>query len=184
MFEMKNFGSLEIAKKMLKVFLWTILLFVLISFVQCSYETSYRIIFGKASYSAEASYKLPNTNIEIILERRCIHLFLAEYERTLILRVDGKDVLRQAAAADSGGYCRMNVYRISPDEYFLSGDISHDRYELNIVGQKITSVVLEEKPPNAKFVGVFDTDEKKYWRFVSATEREEQKSKIELYGGK
>jgi hypothetical protein len=182
MFKAKNSGNLEIAKKVLKVLLWTILLFVLISFAQCSYELSYQIIFGKASYSTKATYKLPETDVEIVLERRAIHLFLAEYERTLILRVDGKEVLRQEAAGDSGGYCRMNVYQISPNEYFLSGDISHDKYELDVIRQKITSATLKEKPPDAKFVGAFDTDEKRHLRFIPATEREEQKNKIKHYG--
>lgn len=139
------------------------------------------MIFGKASYSVKASYNLPNTNAEVILERRCIHLFLAEYERALVLRVNGKEVLRQQAADDSGGYCRMNIYQISPDKFFLSGDLDFDKYELDVLEQKITSAVLIEKPPGAKFVGVFDSDEREKWRFIAVTEREEQKSKIEHY---
>lgn len=179
---MSEARNLRTAKKVLKLILWTVSLLVLISFVQCSYEVSYRIIFGKASYSTEASYKIPDKNIEIVLERRCIHLFLAEYERNLILRVDGNEVLRQEAAADSGGYCRMNVYQISPNEYFLSGDLSFDNYELDIAEQKITSEVLAEKPPNANFIGAFDVDKNSDWRFIPVTEREKQNSKIELYG--
>lgn len=179
---MKTSGIFKAAKYSFKFLLWTILIFIVVLFAQCSYETSYRIIFGKASYSEKASYKLPDTNAEIVLERRCIHLFLAEYERTLVLRINGKEVLRQEVAADSGGYSRMNVYQISPDKYFLSGDLSFDKYELNIAQQKITSVDSEEKPLNAEFIGTFDIDEKKPWRFITVTEREEQKSKIQSYG--
>jgi len=152
---------------------------ITIAAIQVGYETSYRLIFGKASYSTKAIFQVPQTNVEIILERRAIHLFLAEYERTLILRVDGKEVLRKEVAADSGGYSRMNVYQISPAEYFLSGDISHDKYELDITWLKINLIVLIEKLTSAKFIGAFDIDEKRIWRFISADERIEQKSKFE-----
>ncbi|MBA3694766.1 MAG: hypothetical protein H0X15_04880 [Acidobacteria bacterium] len=153
-------------------------LFILIGAIQVGCETSYRLIFGKASYSTKAIFQIPQTNVEIILERRAIHLFLAEYERTLILRVDGKEVLRQEGATDSGGYSRMNVYEISPTEYFLSGDISYDKHELDIMRLKINSVVLIEKPTSAKFIGAFDIDEKRIWRFITTDERVEQKSKF------
>lgn len=181
---MRNTRNLNVIKLILKAFLWTLLFYVLTLFTQCSYEISYQMLFGKASYSTEAVYELPGKNIEIILERRCIHLFLAEYERTLVLRVGGKEVLRQKAADDSGGYCRMSIYKVTPNEYFLSGELEFDRYELNIAEQKIILDYPQEKPRNAEFVGVFDNDEEKDWRFISATEREEQKSKIQVYGEK
>jgi len=82
-------------------------------------------------------------------------------------------------AADSGGYSRMNVYQISPSEYFLSGDISFDKYELDITRQKLNSIISTEKPSSTKFVGAFDVDEKRNWRFISAGERREQRSKFE-----
>lgn len=152
---------------------------ITIAAIQVGYETSYRLIFGKASYSTKAILQVPQTSVEIILERRAIHLFLAEYERTLVLRVDGKEVLRKVVAADSGGYSRMNVYQISPSEYFLSGDISFDKYELDITRQKLNSIISTEKPSSTKFVGAFDVDEKRSWRFISAGERREQRSKFE-----
>jgi hypothetical protein len=156
-------------------------LFILIGAIQIVYEISYRLIFGKASYSAEAVFKVPHADVEIILERRCIHLFLAEYERALVVRADGKEVLRKEAAADTGGYSRMNVYEISPTEYFLSGDLSGDRYELDIARQNINSGYLTERPAGAIFVGSFDREENKAWRFITAKERAEQPSKIEKY---
>lgn len=154
-------------------------IFISIAAIQAGYEISYRLIFGKASYSSEAAFQIPKTEAEIILERRAIHLFLAEYERTLILRAAEKEVLRQEVAVDSGGYSRMNLYEISPTEYFLSGDFSEDRYELNVARGEINKAVLENKSSTAKFIGAFDRDEKRVWRFISASERPEQKSKLE-----
>ncbi len=155
--------------------------FITIGIIQCSYETSHRLIFGRASYSTEAIYLVPQTDIEIILERRAAHLFLAEYERTLVLRVGGKAVLREKVSFDTGGYSRMNIYQISPTEYFLSGDIN-DKYTLDITQQKLTSILSTEKPSITKFIGAFDRDEKRKWRFITAIEREEQKSKFEIKG--
>ena len=152
---------------------------ITIAAIQVGYETSFRLIFGKASYSTKAMFQVPQTSVEIILERRAIHLFLAEYERTLILNLDGKEVLRRAIAIDTGGYSRINVYQISPTEYFLSGDLSHDKYELNITQRKLNSAMSTEKPSSTKFIGAFDVDEKRNWRFISADERIEQKSKFE-----
>ena len=156
-------------------------LFITLGVLQSAYEISYRLIFSKASYSTEAVFRVPQTDIEIILERRCIHLFLAEYERTLVLRVDGKEVLRQKAAEDSGGYSRMNVYEISPNDYLLKGEMGFDKHELNIERRKINSSSLLEKPVGAQFIGAFDFDGKRKWRFISADERAEQPSKIEKY---
>ncbi len=113
--------------KLLLPFVLSILLIVSLDIV---YESFHRIVLGKSSYSTEAIYKIPNTSVEIVLERRAIHLFLAEYERILLLRIGKKEIIRQEVAADSGGYSRMNIYLISPSEYFLSGDISHDKFYL------------------------------------------------------
>jgi hypothetical protein len=73
----------------------------------------------------------------------------------------------------------MNVYKFSPSEYFLSGDLSYDRYVLDISAPSIKAATLDAKPTNSKFVGCFDRDEKG-WRFSPEFEGGEQKSKIEL----
>jgi hypothetical protein len=143
------------------------------------YDPLHILIFGKSSHATEAVFKVPQTQIEIILERRAAHLFLAEYDRTLVLRANGKEILREEAAGDSGGYSRMNVYQISPTEFFLSGDFSHDRFRLTTTMPELKPVILEEKPTTANFIGAFDGDEKKRWRFIPVSERLEQKSKIE-----
>ena len=149
-------------------------IFVSIAVIQVGYEISHQLIFGKASYSSEAVFKVPNTNVEIILERRVIHLFLAEYERAIILRIGGNEIFHQKAAADSGGYSQMNVYQISPTEFLLSG--ASDNYELDVAERKINSDVSMKKLTNVKFTGVFDADEKHVWRFIRADEREEKRN--------
>ena len=117
---------------------------------------------------------IPDTPIEVELARTPTHSFLAEYERTLIVRFDDNEVLRYRIADDPGGYSRMRIYKISGHEYFLSGDLSFDKYSLHLGGRVcVTPSDLESKPKDAIFVGSFDRDEKG-WRFIPANERAEQ----------
>lgn len=148
-----------------------------------AYEAFHRLVWGRASYSTEAIYEIPDSSVEIVLDRRAIHFFLAEYERTLLVRVGGKEVVRKNVAVDTGGYSRMNIYVTSPAEYFLSGDLSFDRYFLDIAKVSFGEAGLNTKPLNAKFIGAFDRDEEIGWRFIPVSERGEQKNKTERYGG-
>ncbi len=166
------------AKIFLKIALLIFGFLIAINALNLGYETAYRLVYGKASFSTEAVFRTSNSKTEIVLARRAAHLFLAEYERTLILRVKGKDVLQTEVAFDTGGYSRMNVYQISATEYFLSGAVSSDNYRLNVKRQEIVPAELEEKPLQTEFVGAFDKDRNSYWRFILASEREELKTKL------
>lgn len=161
--------------RIIKNFGLIFVIFITLGVLQTAYEISYRLIFGKASYSTEAVLRVSQTDIEIILERRCIHLFLAEYERTLVVRTGGKEILREDVAGDSGGYSRMNIYMISPTKYFLSGALSFDIHELDIARMELNSSSLSKQPASAKFIGAFDFDKDKerVWRFISVNQRPE-----------
>ena len=169
--------------KILKLLFLFVLAIFAVGLLDIAYEGVYRLILGKASYSSEAIYKVPATSVEIILERRAIHLFLAEYERTLVLRVGKNELFRKEVAVDTGGYSRMNVYRTSPNKYYLKGDLSFDRYFLDVAKQSFSDAGLDPKPMNATFVGSFDRDEERGWRFIPASERREQTNRNEQYGG-
>lgn len=157
------------------IILWAVLVTGMFKLV---YEPMYRGIFGKASYSTEAVFRVPGSAVEIVLDRRCIHLFLAEYERTLIVRIGTGEMLRRPVAVDTGGYSRMNVYQVSPTDFFLQGELSFDRYLLETSAAALTDAVLKEKPVESRFVGAFDRDENG-WRFIPAHEREEQKPRMQ-----
>jgi len=146
-------------------------LFIALGVADLEFESVYRLVFGKASYSTEAALRVPGSPLEIVLNRRCIHFFLAEYERTLVLRDDEGDVLRIAAAVDTGGYSRMRVYRISASEFFLQGDLDFDRYLLDISKPSVARAISTERPPHAQFMGSFDRDEEG-WRFILARKEE------------
>lgn len=142
--------------------------------VECFYETTHRIVFGKAIRSKEAIFEIPDTSSEIVLERRAIHPYLAEYERTIVFRNDAGKSIRREVAVDTGGYSRMNVFQVSPTEYFLCGDLSFDRYFLDITNASLNDAGLKANPANAKFVGAFDRDENRNWRFISVYEKGER----------
>ena len=144
---------------------------VLIGVMDLGFEPAHRLIFGKASYASEASLYVPESDLELILERRCIHLFLAEYERTLVVRKDDRDLLRLAVADDSGGLSRMTVYRISESNFYLRGDLSFDRYYLDVSTLSVRRERLGERPPPARLVGAFDRDEGE-WKFISVFSRQ------------
>ena len=137
---------------------------------------SERRINSRIRTSGEAIFRVPASTSEIVLDRQGSHLFLAEYERTLIVRTDGEEVLSMKAADDSGGYSRMRLYQISPTEFYLEGFLSYDRYFLDISKPSARREVLSpSKPAGARFVGVFDKDEHG-WRFTQANEQMEEDS--------
>ena len=136
------------------------------------YETAYRMVVGKASYSREAVFAIDGTSKVLSLDRRATHVFLAEYERTLVFCDRGEEIFRFAAAGTAEDLSRMNVYQIDKFNLYLAGDHSSDRYIVNTLGPAISREILGEMPTGAKFVGAFDRDEHG-WRFISVSERAE-----------
>ena len=136
-------------------------------------EIGYRLFYGKSSYASEAVFPINGTSSELVLSRRAIHLFLAEYERTLILRDHGEEIFRFVVAGDSGGLSRLNIYQTDRVEFYLAGDRNSDRYIVNTFRPAISRELLGEKPTSARFLGAFDRDELG-WRFIPASEREER----------
>ena len=61
--------------------------------------------------------------------------------------------------------------------------MSFDRYFLDLSDITLESATLRDKPEVAKFIGVFDRDEKRIWRFVPAFEREENPIRTCQNGG-
>jgi hypothetical protein len=129
-----------------------------------------------ASYKP-AEFKAPYSNVSLVLEREPTHAFLAEYDRTLILLVHGKERARIRMSADTGGYSRTNIYKLSDSIYVLSD--AADAYVLDVVN--VTLKKSEHRETDGQFVGCFDTDDSKEWRFMAASERKEMPA--EFRGG-
>lgn len=142
-------------------------LFILLGVANLAFEPAYRFIFGKASYSTEAAFHVPGSTVELVLDRRCTHLFLAEYQRTLVLRDEDGDLLRLTVAEDTGGHSRMKLFRVSASQFYLQGDLDFDRYLLDVSKPSVARETSAQRPPQAQFLGSFDRDEKG-WRFILA----------------
>jgi hypothetical protein len=122
----------------------------------------------------EASAKFLGSTFEIIVEIVPTHPYLAEYERTLILRKAGSSDQRFSMFPDTGGYLRTQLYRL-PDGRLLVSDF-FDTFVINVVKQKIDADtgVLPEK---GVYLGAFDNREgaiRTTWRFIDAGKSPEQ----------
>jgi hypothetical protein len=105
-------------------------------------------------------------------------LFLAEYERTIVVQDHGREILRQEAAGDTGGYSRMNLYQTGPQKYYLAGDISFDRFNMDLETRSVAEAQPAVPSTGKQFLGAFDQDERGVWRLIPVSERPEEKSKI------
>lgn len=151
---------------------------ITITIADFAYDRMHLFYYGNSAYARQAVYQIPGTYEEIVLERRAAHLFLAEYDRELVFRIGDREFVRKTAAGDSGGYCKMKVYRISPAHYFLCGELSFDAYILDAPGRSIRDVGFEERISGTIYIGVFDKDENGSWRFIAANQRTKEKDKL------
>ncbi|HEY0082705.1 MAG TPA: hypothetical protein VGB61_07940 [Pyrinomonadaceae bacterium] len=127
---------------------------------------------GKGGRSS-ASLPIAATNASLRLERISIHDFLAEYDRYLVLIVGGVPVTRTQISTDTGGKSRANVFFRKADSTLVLQDWM-GRYEINVAQRNISEVSSTCREPEGNvFVGAFDVDETKEWRFIPAAERKQ-----------
>jgi len=78
---------------------------------------------------------------------------------------------------DSGGYSRVNLYRISDSAFLI-----RDCFESFVVDTARQTIERDDtRRKEGAFVGSFDVDSSGAWRFISARERAELPT--ELKGG-
>ena len=116
-----------------------------------------------------ATYRLADRRTIVVVERRAIHEVLAEFERWAYLDVEGRTMARIDLFTDTGGYSRVNLYRLS-DARLLMRD-AEGSYMVDAAAGTITKDAIRRR--TGTFVGCFDVDESKVWRFLPPTERQE-----------
>jgi hypothetical protein len=121
-----------------------------------------------------ATLKLEGANASIQIRRVHIHAFLAEYDRYLILNVNGKPVVEVQISTDTGGYSRANVFSTNLGSTLIVQD-RMGRYEIDVESQKIKELDGNDcaNPKDSNFIGAFDTDESKKWQFIPASKRKQ-----------
>ncbi len=70
---------------------------------------------------------------------------------------------------DTGGYSRTNIYRVSHSIYVLRD--AADSYEFDVARSALRK--RESREVEGRFVGCFDIDDSRHWRFIPAAERQE-----------
>jgi hypothetical protein len=117
-----------------------------------------------------AGYSVPATNVEVAIELKPTHPFLAEYERTLILASRTKRQ-EQKMFPDTGGYLRTNLYSLEGGRFLVKGFF--DEWLVQTQPLQINES-SQSMPPGGTFIGAFDDTGDGRWRFIPAAERIEQ----------
>jgi hypothetical protein len=133
------------------------------------------LVFGGTSY--EAWHALPGSRYRLVISLAQMHPYLAEYERELRVEGNGRATTLHLFP-DTGGYALVNVYSVSPSSFVLR-TMGNDEYVIDSQsGQVQQRRHLSEcdgpGPRNAAFLGAFDFDTARRWRFISADERAER----------
>lgn len=117
--------------------------------------------------SVAATFSVPRSSMALTIERKAAHPFLAEYDRALILLDDGIERQRIDLSTDTGGYSRTNVFRKNDNIYLLKD--FYGIYEFDLRSQALRKSA--DRDSVGAFVGAFDADGEKVWRFIPASDR-------------
>jgi hypothetical protein len=131
----------------------------------------------------EATVDLPRARGQIVLQLRSIHPFLAEYDRRLVLRRDGIELGGIDLMEDTGGYGRAQLYRLPDGTFALLGSFDFVRFdatgsfsivETSSLGSRQGALRSPIVPGDAVYLGAFDMDMERSWRFLEARESAER----------
>lgn len=115
----------------------------------------------------EAVAELPGSSSSVVVELEPMHLYLAEYRRTLVLRSPSTADARTNMFPDTGGYSRAQLYSLSDGRFLMKGYF--DAFELDPKRHTIRPL----KAPNTtdgQYLGAFDDTGDGRWRFIPASE--------------
>jgi hypothetical protein len=134
---------------------------------------------GCHSRPESAVLRYPGSSFAARIERSATHLFLAEYDRVLVLERDGREVARRAMFPDSGGYGRTNAYDLGQSKTLLLS--AFDAYVLDYDRAEIRALDRNGAAARGTYIGAFDSDTDGHWRFIGAAEKPE--ASVEPKGG-
>lgn len=117
---------------------------------------------GCANPVIEASVTLNDESV-LSVELDPIHPYLAEYDRTAVLRNPGASPVRQKLFLDTGGYTASNLFRCGRSLFMLKGYF--DSWLIDTSARTIQKGECESQ----EYIGVFDGVER--WEFYPAAER-------------
>ncbi len=133
-------------------------------FAQSPYMQRWRVADHSADYIEAGS------GMSIAIELFHTHPFFAEYQRELVLSLNGKELNRQILDPDTGGYSAANLYKCGAGKYQAKGYF--DSWIINIDDFSISEGECAKE--SREFVGAFRGAGSKPWIFYPASARAEQ----------
>jgi hypothetical protein len=127
------------------------------------------MVIGGCASEEPASWSIPGATESLAIERFVAHAFLAEYHRDLVLHRGGVELSRIGMTIDTGGYSRANIYPLATNTLLVSD------YDCDYVVDITTGVVrvADGRLPGDEYLGSFDEDSSRAWRFIPSSERGE-----------
>ena len=119
-----------------------------------------------------ATAEVPSVGTRVTVSRVASHPFLARYN--LKVRVDGPSGCRASMDLfpDTGGVSRRNLYDTPAGLLYVIG-----QYDARVIDPRLCIITLSEfrfLEPQRSFLGSFDEDGERGWRFLSPDERPER----------
>lgn len=116
-----------------------------------------------------ATFRVPESSTTVAVERTPMHPYLAEYHRRVITEIEGRRAGRVELFPDTGGYSRANLYRLDAQGVLLRD--ADSSYTIDVTTGAVSKD--EERRMAGTFLGSFDIDGSKRWRFIPARDRPE-----------
>jgi len=116
----------------------------------------------RAEYSAQ--YAVPDSEVVVGVQLTQSHPFLAEYDRFLFYGPARGPFERIHLFPDTGGYALVNLYRLDRST-LIADTIGNQSYRIELAspGQEVAG--------DTQFLGAFDFDPSREWRFIPSSER-------------
>jgi hypothetical protein len=119
-------------------------------------------------------YPVPESRISIAVERKSAHPFLAEFDRLLVLKRDGVEIIAEQLYMDTGSDSLANLYLLRTGAYLLV-DMNGGWFEVDAGGMMLRNKGWHwEDAIEGTYLGCFTTDKKtKVFGFIGASQKKE-----------
>lgn len=122
-----------------------------------------------SSSHERATFLVPDSNTSVTIERLSTHAYLAGYKRTVVIETESRPIVQLEMFPDTGGYSRANLFRLDSQKLLLRD--AANSYTIDLVNRTISKD--ESRREAGTFLGSFDIDHSKIWRFLPVREKPE-----------
>lgn len=119
----------------------------------------------------DASVRLVPSGGVVTIHIQPSHPYLAEYDRTLVFHQDGVPDHAVDMFPDTGGYLRTQLYLLPDKTLLVTGFF--DAFQIDPV-HHTTVEYTKTGAHDGVYLGAFDRDAHRVWRFITANQSAEQ----------